>query len=146
MKIHRSIYERSVFLDTGALIALNVPSDEHSHEANTCSNSIYDQKLPTFVSNVSLIETHKRILFDINYQQALNFLNEIYASSITILRFIESDELEARKIISKFSDQQFTFYDAINFAIMKRVGIFKAFTFDHHYSVFGFQKIPPFFP
>ncbi|GAF74665.1 unnamed protein product, partial [marine sediment metagenome] len=34
---------------------------------------------------------------------------------------------------------------AINFSLMKRSGIGKVFAFDYHYSIFGFEKIPPFY-
>ncbi len=80
-----------------------------------------------------------------NYQIALEFLENIYGRDYNILRITKDDEFEAKRIIKKFSDQDFTFADAINFALMKRKGILKAFTFDEHYSIFGFVRIPPFY-
>ena len=145
MAIHRSIYEKSVFLDTGALIALRNEADVCHRRAESCLRAIQEKNLPAYTSNVTIIETHKRILFDMSYGEAIRFLKYIYSGDIHIVRLVEEDEYEARRIITKFSDQDFTFADAINFSIMKRYGIGKAFTFDKHYQTFGFAKIPPFY-
>jgi predicted nucleic acid-binding protein len=67
---------------------------------------------------------------------------DIYDGTIPILRLIEQDEQEAKRILIKFSDQRFSMFDAINFSVMKRVGIGKAFSFDAHFQIFGFEKIP----
>ena len=121
------------------------PEDEYHAEAQGCFQLIERSNLPVFVSNVTIIETHKRILFDISYSQALQFLNDIYDESVNILRLNEDDEREAKRIIQKFSDHIITFTDAINFAIMKRTGLVKAFAFDKDYTIVGFQRIPPYY-
>ena len=82
------------------------------------------------------------MLFDLGYSFALSFLCKVYAGCFNILRIVEVDEKEAKRIIKSFSDQKFTFADAANFSLMKRYGIGKAFAFDEHYNVFGFEKIP----
>lgn len=145
MIIHRTIYEKSVFLDTGALIALINSKDVHHAEAQDCIQLIERLNLPVFVSNVTIIETHKRILFDISYSRALKFLNDIYDESVNILRLNKDDEREAKRIIQKFSDHVISFADAVNFAIMKRIGIAKAFAFDKDYTIVGFDRIPPYY-
>lgn len=142
MTIHRTIYEKSVFVDTGAFVAL-IDGDDPKHAiAKSCIENIRSQKYPIFVSNVTIIETHKRVLFDLGYKQAFAFLVDIYSGRFNILRLTKEDEYEAKRIIEVFSDQSFTFADAINFSLMKRKGILKAFAFDKHYSIFGFEKIP----
>jgi predicted nucleic acid-binding protein len=42
----------------------------------------------------------------------------------------------------KFSDQKVNFTDALSFVLMKRANITEAFTFDHHFSIAGFQVCP----
>ena len=145
MALHNTIFEKSVFVDTGAFLALVKETDTFHRDAVTCANVIQERNIPTFVSNVTIIETHKRFLFEMGYSKALDFLNEIYSGAINILRVAEENEIEAKTIIEKFSDQKFSFADAVNFSIMKQHGIGKAFTFDAHYSTFGFEKIPPCF-
>jgi uncharacterized protein len=140
--LHRTIYEKSVFVDTGPLYALFNKKDNYNQKAQSCLESIRKDKLPIYVSNITIIETHKRLLFDLGYAKAIEFLVSIYDGSIPIVRLAEEDEHEAKRILLKFSDQDFSLYDAINFSIMKRIGISKAFTFDSHFKTFGFEKIP----
>lgn len=142
--MHRTIYEKSVFIDAGAFIALINSADANHEGAQSCIEAIRERKLPIFISIVTIIETHKRILFDVSYGHALQFLEDIYDGNFIILRPDKEDEGEAKRIVKKFSDQNFTLGDAINFSLIKRSGIGKVFAFDYHYSLFGFAKIPPF--
>lgn len=132
MTIHRTIYERAVFFDTGAFVSLRNKKDQHHDVALSCLATIQDNKYPAFSSNLTVIETHKRLLFDIGEHSALYFIQEVLTSGINILIMTEEDELEGRRIVEKFKGQNFTLYDAINFSIMKRNGISKAFGFDKH--------------
>lgn len=138
----RTIYEKAVLLDTSAIVALRNPSDSYHRFAESCILELKKNKYPIYISNVTIFETHKRILFDMGYYQALNFLMDIYSGETEILRIMEDDEYEAKRIITKFSDQTFSFVDSLNFSVMKKYGISQAFTFDRHYEVFGFIKIP----
>jgi len=46
------------------------------------------------------------------------------------------------QILSKYSDQDFSYTDAVSFAIMKRQKIIKAFSFDKHFVIAGFINLP----
>lgn len=142
MAIHRTVYEKSVLIDTGPLYALYNERDNHNQESRSCLEHIRRKRLPIYVSNITIIETHKRLLYDRGYNKAIEFLCSIYDGTTPILRLIKEDEEEAKRILIKFSDQDFSLYDAINFSIMKRHGISKAFSFDSHYEIFGFDRIP----
>jgi predicted nucleic acid-binding protein len=48
------------------------------------------------------------------------------------------DERRAREIIAQYDDKDFTLTDATSFAVMERLGITYAFTFDHHFTQYGF--------
>ena len=132
-------------MDTGAFVALIDDTDPQHVIAKSCIGDIKSKKYPIYVSNVTIVETHKRVLFDLGYRPAFAFLTDVYSGRFNILRLIKEDECEAKRIIEVFSDQKFTLADAINFSLMKRKGILKAFAFDKHYSIFGFEKIPPFY-
>jgi len=41
----------------------------------------------------------------------------------------------------KYADKEISFTDCVSFAIMRRVGIRTAFTFDRHFRDAGFQII-----
>ena len=54
----------------------------------------------------------------------------------------ESIENEAERILSKYSDQDFSYADAVSFALMKRLKIKNAFSFDKHFVIAGFVNLP----
>jgi uncharacterized protein len=43
-----------------------------------------------------------------------------------------------REIIYRYGDKDFTLTDATSFAVMERLAITRAFSFDHHFSQYGF--------
>jgi len=43
--------------------------------------------------------------------------------------------------LEKFRDQELTLADAVSFEVMKREGITRAFAFDHHFEVAGFELL-----
>jgi len=51
-------------------------------------------------------------------------------------------EEEAEDILGKYQDQDFSYSDAVSFAVMKRHEIHLAFSFDHHFMTAGFKIIP----
>ena len=68
-----------------------------------------------------------------------NFLERIKASP-RILKIYSNEEIEteAEGILAKYSDQDFSYTDAVSFVIMKRQKIRKAFCFDKHFVTAGF--------
>ena len=68
----------------------------------------------------------------------------IYGSpALTILRPGQEDELEALDLFEKFADQQVSYTDCISFVLMRRERIKRAFTFDGHFRMAGFEQWPP---
>jgi len=51
-------------------------------------------------------------------------------------------EFKAEKILEKYQDQDFSYTDAVSFALMRELKIGKAFAFDRHFVTAGFVIIP----
>jgi predicted nucleic acid-binding protein len=51
------------------------------------------------------------------------------------------DEQIAVEIISHHADKEYSYTDATSFAIMERLGIRRAFSFDRHFEQYGFELI-----
>jgi hypothetical protein len=132
-----------IFVDTGAWVALADRDDAHHAKAA----SIYPILLKThrrlITSNLVIAESYILILNELGHQAAINFLERIKASP-RILRIYSNEDIEsdAEELLKKYSDQDFSYADAVSFVIMKRERIKKAFSFNGHFLTAGFINIP----
>ncbi len=53
------------------------------------------------------------------------------------------DEAAARAIIYRYEDKEFSLTDALSFAVMDRLHMSTAFTFDRDFERYGFQEADP---
>ena len=73
---------------------------------------------------------------------AVRALN-IYASRvIKVMRPDRKAEVKAIDIFEKYADQKITFTDCISFVLMKQEGIKRAFSFDFHFRLAGYDVVP----
>ena len=57
-------------------------------------------------------------------------------------RISPGDEKSALAILERFSEHAISFHDALCAAVMRRLGIYRVFTFDKDYWVMGFEVLP----
>ena len=103
--------------------------------------ALADRGYRQFTTNVLLIEAHALILSTLGPAIALQFLHDMRRSQTVIVRVRQSDEERAEQILARYADQDFSFADAISFAVMERLEISAAFTFDHHFAQFGYTVL-----
>jgi predicted nucleic acid-binding protein len=140
--VPQALYERAVFLDTSALIELQVQNPE----AIDCRRQIDLYHVPTFTTTLVVAETHRRLLYDHGKALAFSFLSGIFADSITIIRHDKPVDNCARDLVSQYWDLNLPFCDAVSFAVMLKFGIFRSFTYDcNHFRALGFITYPPFY-
>lgn len=145
LPVPRTIYERAVLFDTGALEAITDRRDQYHQQAIECLFMLRRLSYPLYVTTLTISETYRRLLYKpyVHKQRAFSFLDYIYDGSVNIERPTEEDEVKAIGYVRRFYDQDITFTDAISMAIMIRLGIRKVFSFDRHFALLGFQIIPP---
>ena len=51
-------------------------------------------------------------------------------------------EAQALDILRRYDDQDFSYTDAVSFALMQHMKLTHAFAFDHHFSTMGFVRLP----
>jgi uncharacterized protein len=132
---------KPIFVDTGAWFALADRSDQYHERALEIFSGILPNH-PLLTSNLVVSETHILIRRTIGHAAAIQFLEGINESR-RIQKIYSTHILEemAVEILKKFSDQDFSFTDAVSFAIMKQHGIRQAFAFDRHFATAGYSLI-----
>jgi uncharacterized protein len=73
---------------------------------------------------------------------AAQFLKDMEESNTVVIRARAADEERAKQILFQYTDKEFSFADAISFAVMERLTIRLAFTFDRDFTQYGFPVIP----
>ena len=128
------------FVDTSAWYAL-VDADDSDHEAAVAFHT--GNSIPLVTTNALFSETLTLIRNRISIDAAITFGQMLKTSSfIRIVTVTPADEEHAWSIFSRYRDQDFSFTDCTSFAVMKRMKIDTAFTFDHHFSVMKLIVVP----
>ena len=131
--------------DSGPLISLYDPRDDRGIEIQTILQRSVNSGFPIIITIPIISETHRRLLYDVGYIAAYRFLfdfrRDITSDDINLLDTTDSDFTDALAIINRYSDQSITFTDAIVMSIMKRIGIQKVLSFDHHFWILNFTVI-----
>lgn len=134
-------YEHQVMIDTSAVIALLDHGDRFHGEAERFFGS--ENSLVWFAVNTTSHETFTRIRYNNKgLNSALEHYDFLRSNGINTLEFIQEDESLARELLVKYKDQRLSFHDVLCAAVMLRVGIFRVFTFDKEFWMFGFEIVP----
>ncbi len=142
-RLPHSIASRRVFVDSSAYLGLLDADDEHHASAVAIVSDLARAGWRQLTTNVLIIECHALLLSNLGIATAAQFLKDMDASRTTIVRVRASDEARAKQIIYQYTDKDFSFTDAISFAVMERLGIAWAFTFDRHFAQYGFTQLMP---
>ncbi len=133
----------SIFVDTSAWVALADSDDAHHDKAREIYPELLKRYKTLFTTNLVIAETYILLLKALGHGKALEFLEIINASPRIAKLYSTNDiENEAMTILRKYHDHNFSYTDAVSFAAMKRHETKKAFTFDNHFTVMKFTKIP----
>ena len=134
--------ERRVFVDSSAYLALLDIDDEHHREAIATIQELAQACYRQFTTNVLLIESHALILSVLGRGRAARFLTDMEESNTVVIRARAADEERAKQILFQYTDKEFSFADAISFAVMERFAMHLAFSFDRDFAQYGFTVLP----
>ena len=134
---------RGIFVDTGAWAALADKDDAHHDDAASILPSLLKTHRALITSNLVVAESYILILKLLGHDAAIQFLDRINGSPrIVKVYSVPEIEKEAEETLKKFADQDFSYADAVSFAVMKVQRINKAFAFDKHFETMGFTRLP----
>ena len=132
-----------IFIDTGAFVARHVARDQYHSTAVNAWQKLAAGDRRCFTTNHVLDETLTLLARRAGNQFAAERARALFAShELTIIRPDRDDERRAVELLEQFNDQPFSFTDCLSFAVMKHSGIPRAFTFDNHFRVAGFEVWP----
>ncbi|HEY7061803.1 MAG TPA: PIN domain-containing protein [Chloroflexota bacterium] len=128
----------AAFIDSSAFFALAYSRDTNHPAATAIARRLHAERWRTFTSNFVRAEAHALILNRASHRAADAFLAELRAAGPpTVLRVDETVEEDAQALILQYQDKDFTLTDATSFALMGRLGIAHAFTFDDDFRQYG---------
>ena len=132
---------RRVLVDTSAYFAsIDARSDDHERSLEVFSQ-LGAHRRQLFTTNLIVAETHALLLRRLGRDTAARVLRQIDEGATTIARVNAADEQRAKEIIYSQIDKDYTLTDATSFAVMERLHMGTAFTFDRHFVQYGFAVI-----
>ena len=143
MKMPPVFHPRRAFVDSSAYFALSASRDASHAGAIAIVRRLIAQRWRMFTTNFIVAETHALLLTRVDRRTAARVLAEIDHSTTTIVRASARDERRARQIIARYDDKDFSLTDATSFAVMERLRIGWAFTFDSDFAQYGIPVMKP---
>jgi len=132
-----------IFIDTGAFLARYIERDQYHDAAAKHWQTLRHDRRQCFTSNFVLDETITLLARRSTYQFAAERARNLFESkSLAILRPDEDDELAALEFFQKYADQNVSFTDCVSFVLMEKRSIKRAFSFDRHFTIAGFEVEP----
>jgi predicted nucleic acid-binding protein len=132
--------DRRLFVDTSAYYAATDRRDRDHVAAAAVMRRLVEERHSLVTTNVVLFELHALLLNRLNRQVAWDVLSVLRASQ-TIVRVRERDEVRAEDILYQHADKEFSYTDALSFAVMERLGLRVAFALDRHFAQYGLTLI-----
>ena len=130
-----------IFVDTGALFAAANAKDKDHQKAKDFLTKLAEEKVILLVTNFIISEIYTLMLRKIGRDKAIEHLEKL-RNTAEIERVSEEDENKAWQIILRYRDKDFSYVDATSFAVMERLEISDAFSFDEHFEQYSFNRLP----
>jgi predicted nucleic acid-binding protein len=125
---------RGVLWDSSAILAV-LDADDGDHErAVAVMHRIAAEARPSFVANYIEAEAHALLLSKLGRAIAREWL---LTGGLPVLRVLPREEERAKTILSSDADKDWSFCDAISFAVLEHRRVRTAFSFDHHFRQYG---------
>ena len=117
--------------------------DQYHAVAAGALRRLREERRRLVITNLILAELHLHLVHTMGPLRAAQHIGTILADPLTEEVFVDRALQTAALTdwIQRFSDQPFTLTDAASFAVMRARRIARAFTFDRHFGVAGFEML-----
>jgi predicted nucleic acid-binding protein len=141
MRARRTPQARHTLVDASAYFALLDHDDANHTQALAISHRLIAEGWRLFTTSFVLAETHALLLNRLSQAIATRFLRDMEHSPTTLVWVTPADVQRAKVIIYQYADKDFSLTDATSFAVMERIRVSSAFTFDRHFAQYGFTVL-----
>jgi predicted nucleic acid-binding protein len=133
----------ALFLDTGFVLALEDTDDQHHQKAKTFWSDFRSDPIPLITTSYIFDETVTLIRKHLGHARAVSVAQRLRTSPlVTLLHLSESDFDAGWDWFERYADKKFSFTDCTSFAVMKRLKVKTALSFDKHFTQAGFDQKP----
>ena len=128
------------FVDTSAWYPLLVAKHPDHARLASALRALIRNRRRLVTTNMVVAETYALLLRRVGAPTALAFVRTVDEAPNVVVRSTRDLETEAeRSWLVRYSDQDFSFTDAVSFAVMTNRRIRDALSLDRHFEVAGFQ-------
>jgi predicted nucleic acid-binding protein len=133
-----------IFIDTAGFLAIENRRDAHHERALAFRDASLDAGQTFVTSDYVLDESYTLIRLRVGHAVAVQFGEDVRASRLLRVDHVTPEIVEAGwRIFKAFADKEFSFTDCTSFALMERMHIRTAFTFDEHFRQYGQFVVRP---
>ena len=125
-----------IFVDSSAWFAAVNRRDRH-HERAT---ELLASQTSLVTSDLVIVETWLLTNSRIDFRTAEHFFQGVSNGSCEIVHISEDDWRRSSTIASRFPDQTFSIVDRTSFAVMERLGITQAVSFDDDFVIYRYGQ------
>lgn len=113
------------------MLAVVDASDEHHARALDTMKHMADEAAGAFTTNYIEVEAHALLLCRLGRGMARQWL---MTHAVPVAHATAAEEETARGLVARYADKDWSFCDAISFALMEARGVRRAFAYDRHFQ------------
>jgi predicted nucleic acid-binding protein len=129
-----------LFVDSSGFFAAATRRDANFEAARRILERAASDRALLTTTTFVVAEAHALFLSKAGRDAGIRFLRSFEGSAMTVVRPTDEDEAAAREIVYRYDDKDFSLTDAISFAVMDRLRLTIAFTFDRDFERYGFSS------
>jgi len=127
---------KGVFADSSFWIALRDKRERYHSLAKTLASEMLQAKTPFVITVMVFAETHAYFSRELVLRERV--IRDFWENPVIQIEPIShQDQVEAIAILRQHNDKRYSLCDAISFAIMRRLQLSRALSFDAHFEQFG---------